>query len=577
VGQIKYEQRKLTTDFLGLLSDKRKEVSFFMPIRKKSSYAAAIYLRLSDEDGTNTESNSIHNQRELIRDFLKHHPEITKTQEFVDDGYSGTNFERPAFIRMMNEIENHRLDCIIVKDLSRFGRNYIETGKYLERIFPMMEVRFIAITDNYDNANEIGDADQIVIPFKNLINDAYCRDMSIKIRSHLDVKRKNGKFIGSFAGYGYQKDPVDHNHLVIDEYAAGIVRMIFSMKLEGSSSGRIAQKLNEMGVLTPMEYKRACGMNFNSGYQASRHPVWTPSSVIQILKNEVYIGTVVQGKNKKINYKVKESRPVEQTQWIRVAGMHEAIIPAAIFENVQELLKLDTRTAPAENTVDAFSGLVRCGDCGQNMIRRSTSKNGKKYYYYHCTTYKNRLGCSAHLISAEKLYEAVLWQTQVQIAKLVEADAFLKEMECVPQEHIQIRALNNQIVALQSEVERYSELKLKVYQDMADQIVTKAEYQELCGRFNLKIESAKQAQREIEEKKSRLDIGNFYGQSWIENFKQYQNITALDRRQMVELIDHITVYSKDRIEIQFRYMDEMEILLDFVARQTSRTEGQKAI
>jgi hypothetical protein len=159
----------------------------------------------------------------------------------------------------------------------------------------------------------------------------------------------------------------------------------------------------------------------------------------------------------------------------------------------------------------------------------------------------------------------------------VEADAFLKEMECVPQEHIQIRALNNQIVALQSEVERYSELKLKVYQDMADQIVTKAEYQELCGRFNLKIEIAKQAQREIEEKKSRLDIGNFYGQSWIEKFKQYQNITALDRRQMVELIDHITVYSKDRIEIQFRYMDEMEILLDFVERQTTRTEGQKAI
>jgi DNA invertase Pin-like site-specific DNA recombinase len=548
-----------------------------MSLRKKSSYSAAIYLRLSKEDGDKVESNSIQNQRELIKEFLKQHPEISKTQEFIDDGYSGTNFERPAFIRMMNEVENHRIDCIIVKDLSRLGRNYIETGKYLERIFPMLEVRFIAINDNYDSVSGTGDADQIIVPFKNLINDAYCRDISIKIRSQLDVKRKNGKFIGSFAGYGYQKDPEDKNHLVIDEYAAGIVRMIFSMKLEGSSSSRIAQKLNEMGVLTPMEYKRACGMNFNSGYQVSRHPVWTSGSVMQILKNETYTGTVVQGKNRKINYKVKESRPVEQEEWIRVSGMHEAIIPVTIFESVQEFLKLDTRTAPAEDRVDAFSGLVRCGDCGQNMIRRSTTKKGKKYFYYHCTTYKNRLGCSAHLISAEKLYAAVLWQTQKQIAKLVEADAFLKEIEYAPQEQFRIQALNNQLVALQSEIERYSELKLKVYQDMVDQVVTKEEYQELCGRFSKKIETARRTQEEIEEKKKQLDIGSIYGQSWIEEFKQHQNITTLDRKLMVELIDQIIVYSKDRIEIRYRYMDEMEILFDFVEVQKQKMEGEKVI
>jgi DNA invertase Pin-like site-specific DNA recombinase len=567
----------LTTDFLGLLSDKRRRSVVFMLLAKKSSYATAIYLRLSREDGDKQESNSIQNQRELIKEFLKQHSEIIKTQEFIDDGYSGTNFERPAFIRMMNEVENHRIDCIIVKDLSRLGRNYIETGKYLERIFPMLGVRFIAINDNYDSVSGTGDADQIIVPFKNLINDAYCRDISIKIRSQLDVKRKNGKFIGSFAGYGYQKDPADKNHLVIDEYAAGIVRMIFSMKLEGSSSGKIAEKLNEMGVLTPMEYKRACGMNFNSGYQVSRHPVWTAGSVMQILKNETYTGTVVQGKNRKINYKVKESRPVEQEEWIRVAGMHEAIIPTAIFESVQELLKLDTRTAPTENKVDAFSGLVRCGDCGQNMIRRSTTKKGKKYYYYHCTTYKNQLGCSAHLISAEKLYATVLWQTQRQIAKLVEVDAFLQEIEYAPQEQFRIRALNNQLVSLQAEIERYSELKMKVYQDMADQIVSKEEYQELSGRFARKIKAARQAIEGVEQKKKQLDIGSIYEQSWIEKFKQYQNITSLDRKQMIELIDHVVVYSKDRIEIRFRYMDEMESLFDFAEEQKEMMKGRKAI
>jgi Fe2+ transport system protein B len=211
------------------------------------------------------------------------------------------------------------------------------------------------------------------------------------------------------------------------------------------------------------------------------------------------------------------------------------------------------------------------------MIRRSTTKKGKKYFYYHCTTYKNRLGCSAHLISAEKLYAAVLWQTQKQIAKLVEADAFLKEIEYAPQEQFRIQALNNQLVALQSEIERYSELKLKVYQDMVDQIVTKEEYQELCGRFSKKIETARRTQEEIEEKKKQLDIGSIYGQSWIEEFKQHQNITTLDRKLMVELIDQIIVYSKDRIEIRYRYMDEMEILFDFVEVQKQKMEGEKVI
>lgn len=259
-----------------------------MRLQRKSTYTAAIYLRISRDDGDKVESDSIQNQRELIREYLKKHPEITKTSEFVDDGYSGTNFERPSFIRMMSEIEKRRIDCVIVKDLSRFGRNYIETGKYLERIFPMYEVRFLSVNDNYDSMDEKNDADQIVIPFKNLINDAYCRDISLKIRSQLDVKRRNGQFIGSFAGYGYKKHPNNRNKLIIDEYAAGIVRTIFNMKLEGYSAGKIADWLNATEVQTPFEYKRACGFNYNSGYRISQHPVWNASSVTRILTNECY-------------------------------------------------------------------------------------------------------------------------------------------------------------------------------------------------------------------------------------------------------------------------------------------------
>lgn len=207
-----------------------------MFFQENGQYRCAVYLRLSRSDGDQQESNSIKNQRALLNDYLGKHPELHKVDEYVDDGYSGTNFERPDFKRMMQDIEKRKVNCIIVKDLSRFGRNYIETGRYLERIFPFMGVRFIAINDHYDSAEENDDKGRILIPFNNLINDTYCRDISMRVRSHLDVKRKEGQFIGSFAGYGYQKDPKDKNHLIIDEYAAGIVQEIPVQEKEGDNT-----------------------------------------------------------------------------------------------------------------------------------------------------------------------------------------------------------------------------------------------------------------------------------------------------------------------------------------------------
>lgn len=251
----------------------------------------------------------------------------------------------------MQDIEKRNVNCIIVKDLSRFGRNYIETGRYLERIFPFMGVRFIAINDHYDSAEENDDKGRILIPFNNLINDTYCRDISLRVRSHLDVKRKEGQFIGSFAGYGYRKDPKDKNHLIIDEYAAGIVQEIFKQKLNGMSSQRIASHLNELGVLPPNEYKRANGFNYTCGFQAGLNQKWTVVSVNRILKNESYTGTLIQGKRRKINYKVKKSHDVGSENWIRVEDAHDAIISKGEFQQVQQLLELDTRTAPSQTTV----------------------------------------------------------------------------------------------------------------------------------------------------------------------------------------------------------------------------------
>ena len=546
-----------------------------MFLRKKSTYMGCDYLRLSRDDGDKAESDSIQNQRELINDFLKKHPEIKKVQEYVDDGYSGTNFDRPNFKRMMAEIEKGHIDCVIVKDLSRLGRNYIEMGKYLERIFPMYGVRVIAINDNYDTANESSDADQIVIPFKNLINDAYCRDISMKIRSQLDVKRKNGQFIGSFATYGYMKDPKNKNHLIIDEYAANVVRMIFNMKLEGYSAGTIADHLNESKVLTPMEYKRFCGLNFNGGFQISTDPIWHPNTVTRILKNEVYLGIAVQGKNRKINYKVKESRPIDESKWIRVPGSHDPIIPKEVFDTVQNMLRLDTRTSPKKDQVDVLSGLVRCGDCGQNMIRRCSTKKEKTYYYYHCSTHKNGEGCSSHLISSDKLQDMILWQIRQQVELLVNAEMIISAADNLPNEQFQVKFLNEQMGKLNAEIEKYEDLKTKLYQDLREGTVAQDEYKDLQERFSRKLIEAKSSLAEIEEKKARLTLKGLCEQQWLKDMKEYRNIMVLERKIVTALIEKVVVYSKDHIEIIFRYADEMEIVIAAAEAQAAREEDRR--
>ena len=545
-----------------------------MYLKSHNSFLAAIYLRLSSDDGDKAESDSIRNQRSLLQDFVSKHSELSLIEEYVDDGYSGANFERPAFQRMMADVRNHKINCIIVKDLSRLGRNYIETGRYLEKIFPVLGVRFIAVNDHYDSADTKNDADQIIVPFKNLINDAYCRDISMKIRSQLEIKRKKGEFTGSYASYGYAKDPVDKNHLVIDEYAAEIVRFIFNMKMDGYSADRIAMKLNEMGVLTPMEYKRSCGFNYTCGFRSYKDAKWCATSVLRILKNELYVGTMVQGKTRKINYKVKACMDVRPEDWVKVEGTHEPIVSREIFECVQNLMKLDTRTSPEEEMIYIFSGLLRCGDCGQNMVRRVVKKKGKQYCYYHCSTYKNKEGCTSHNISDVKLQKVVLEAIQKQIALLVQADAIMAQIENIPQQQFGVKLLDSQIRTLNAEVQKYKDLRNNLYQDMVDGIITREEYRDIKQTFTRKMERAEESIRELETKKRRLLSNEMRTQKWVEEFKNCRNIESLDRKVTVMLIERIVIYSSDRIEIHFNHADEMAELISYAFASKDAMQGE---
>lgn len=545
-------------------------------------YNCATYLRLSRSDGDQQESNSIKNQRALLNDYMGKHPELHKFDEYVDDGYSGTNFERPDFKRMMQDIEKRNVNCIIVKDLSRFGRNYIETGRYLERIFPFMGVRFIAINDHYDSAEENDDKGRILIPFNNLINDTYCRDISLRVRSHLDVKRKEGQFIGSFAGYGYRKDPKDKNHLIIDEYAAGIVQEIFKSKLNGMSSQRIASHLNELGVLPPNEYKRANGFNYTCGFQAGLNQKWTVVSVNRILKNESYTGTLIQGKRRKINYKVKKSHDVGSENWIRVEDAHDAIISKGEFQQVQQLLELDTRTAPSQTTVYPLSGFLRCADCGQNMIRRTVTKNGKKYQYYHCSTYKNGGDCTPHMINSEKLTESVLAAIRHQVTLLVEAEKVLSNAELASGEQIGILSALEKEKMQAAHIDRVLDLnpeKVKQCMD-AGLLQYRKKANEIVARLMVKDDERAAVYREYEQgsisleqveeyehqyqvavqkqeaafKKVMLAVNDIekafgHGNPWLMKFRAISIPNKLERVHIKKWVDSVWVKEFEQVEV----------------------------
>ena len=266
----------------------------------ENKYVADLYLRLSKEDGDKEESDSIGNQRLLIEDYLKSMPDITVHKVRVDDGYSAVDFLRPDFMAMMEDIKAGIVNCVIVKDFSRFGRNYIETGKYIQVLFPRAGVRFIAVNDAYDSAKAQGSANNIIVPFKNIVNDAYLADISVKVRSHLEVKRKKGYFVGAFAMYGYMKDAANKNRLVIDDFAADVVRDIFIWKLEGLSAAGIADRLNLNGILSPLEYKRFAGVKYASNFKVNATAKWTAKAVFRILQNAVYTGVLEQGKRRRV-------------------------------------------------------------------------------------------------------------------------------------------------------------------------------------------------------------------------------------------------------------------------------------
>lgn len=531
-------------------------------------WKTALYLRLSRDDGTETESNSIASQREILKEYLKHCPDMELVEIYSDDGYSGTNFDRPDFIRMMEDVYSGKINCIVVKDLSRFGRNYIEIGNYLDNIFVRHRVRFVAINNSYDNLSTGNNvvSNLLTLSITNVTNESQAASTSVNVRGTLNLRRQQGKFIGSFATYGYLKDPNDKHRLIIDEETAPIVRMIFERFLSGESIIGITKNLNEMGIPNPSMYKKQKGMNYKHPSGRSNDGLWPDSSVRRILQNRMYVGDMVQGKNTTMSYKIKQCRAIPKDEWIIVENTHEPIIDRETFENAQALFNKHIRKSPKKNSVDLFSGLVRCADCKRAMNKKTNKHSYGTYHYYRCVTSRKlkKSACTNHTIRIDKLEQAVLLTIQNMINTAVNMSELLvkinnSEKRKKESNHIQ-KALKSQI----SEREKLVSMITDLYPDWKSGVITQDEYQILKERLNEKLRIADEKTAALKKSAEQLQNGITEENDFVAHFKKYGNIECLTRPLLTELVEEIFVYEGGDIEVVFKFQDAYAQVVEYI-------------
>lgn len=506
-------------------------------------YKATAYIRLSYTDDHSSESDSVSNQRKLIENFVERNPDIEVVSEKIDDGYSGIIFDRPAFKEMMQDVTDGNINCVIVKDLSRLGREYIETGRYLRRVFPAYGVRFIAITDSIDTAHDSGD--DLTVSVKNIMNEAYCRDISIKTRTSLDVKRRNGDFVGAFPVYGYMKAEDNKNLLVPDPYAARVVCDIFRMRLEGASASKIASELNRLGILSPLAYKKNNGLPYaKKGYADKADCKWSATTIIRILQDETYTGTLVQGKQGTPHYKIKQMEQRPASEWVRVPDAHEALIARQDFELVQRIKGLDTRTSPNEDTVYLFSGILICGCCGSRMTRKTNRANGKEYHYYYCPTGKKK-GC-AHpvMLKESSLIDCVRDSLKAYIGNIASLEALLSGIDQSSINQALAKEYSDHITDNERRLEQVLEFKARLYESLVGGMLTKEEYASYKAKYTKQAEDIRESVRVLREKLTEVLENRSERNRWISQFTQFSTLETLDRRALIHMVQSIRVRGK---------------------------------
>lgn len=541
-------------------------------VHKNKVWRVGFYIRLSREDKRGKdESESITNQRLILTDFLEQQDDgddYIYVDEYVDDGVSGTtDEERENFQRLLADIQRGKINCVIVKNLARSFRNNGDQSYYLGDWFPRNNVRFISLYQQpIDTYKDPQNAQNIAVPVQGVLNEEHARGTSESVRRTFDKKREKGLHIGSFAAYGYLKDPEDKNALIIDEEAAEHVRSIFTWFLEGMSKNAIVRKLNDSGILCPAAYKQSKGMKYKNPNIAGGNPLWCAVSVGNILKNRLYVGDMVQGRYRMKSYKIHVQETVPEDEWFIVENTHQPIIKREDFEKVQELLKKDTRTAPKQKKLYLFSGFLRCADCGKAMTRSEVKGN----VYYYCRTYKDqsKSACTKHTIRHNHLEYGVLYAIKQMVYIAVVFSEIISRINAAPLQKSQSIRLNELIATKEKELAKIMHYKQSIYQDWKDGEISHKDYRHMQENYERQIEAINEVLNNLHEEKAELENGIDTENPFLAAFRKHENIDKLTREILIVLVEQIKVHENGNINVKLKFANEYRRIAEYIRLNT---------
>lgn len=548
------------------------------PAQGSSYFSTAIYVRLSIENsGKDDDGDSIANQISFCKAYLAEHTDLKLYDIYEDNGEKGTNFDRPEFKRMMDDIRGGKVKCVLVKDLSRFGRDYIETGEYLEKIFPFMGIRFISITDGYDSLTCDDAEGALMIPLKNMINDVYAKDISRKIITSFRARQEKGEFLPAFAPYGYVKSKEVAYRYEIDQETAPYVRMIFEWKAEGVSHNEICKRLNDMGAVTPARRKVDLGIWRAEKY---KHTVWHGRTIIDIMKNPTYTGCIVYGRIPKSLYEGIKMHRAPEEEWRYVPDAHEPIISQELFDKVQKMFadraekfkaKMDENAPLRELVTNHFKGKIYCGDCGKRM--RFVKPTDRRYpvdqdhAVYVCGGYLDSgySRCSRHSIRYPVVADAVLAAINIQLELALKQEQLIRQMRGSKREKNLIDKYVGQMNYLSQELRKINGKRETLFENFAEGILDEAEYQFAKKKYDDEAANIEKKLVAEKAKKSQLDDVLSLSNEWLSAIHQAENVTEIDSDLVKHLVSSVKVFEDNRVEVELNFGGQRNIFNRIIA------------
>ena len=540
-------------------------------------YRAGLYARISVETERKREADTIGNQLQLLKDYVSEHSDLTVFDIYSDDDISGTDFVRPEFSRMMNDLRDGKIDCIIVKDLSRLGRNYLESGEYIEMVFPFFRCRFISVTDRFDTKYQQAD---ISVQLKNMANEMYAKDISRKICSTMRTIQEQGKFAGSRAPYGYRLDPADKHHLIIDEETAPIVKQLFELLAEGNTVHFVATTMNANGIPSPGRLLYERGIASTDHFKNSK---WYMQTVRRILQDEIYLGWMVSGKFRSTYHSTgkKGSQPVPREEWIVTKGTHEPIVTEELFNKVQEYfvrMKEEHGQTAVYNSkskkASIFKGHLRCGECGQAMFLRNKHSHGKVTAWYYCALHENYNSsyCVKKAVKKQDVEDIALKLIRTQIKLFTDAREMIIALNKKESSKTKHRIYSDQIRNVKKQIERYMSLKASLYEDFANGVLSQSDYISMGQEYAQKADELRIFLAELEKEAQKYSQTYAMNGSWAQIIEQYQNAETLTEEMIDAFIDEMILYNNGHVEVKFRFKDELDEVIHLAAIRQREVE-----